>query len=471
MEITFSGKTFVVLGRLSTMTRREAWIRVQLLGGLVHETPKADSSYFIQGTHSSATQQARAEELGCPILSEQEFLDAVDVARARADATTHTDLGDAIARFRGLFDGPATYEVWQEVTTTLDQCSREQLVDACRYVEPHVSRWPTPRPHPRAPVFEVPEAYYAWLFGCGTDPVSDMCVAPSSWVQGLCVGLESPKFELVRRLNLNKLNTTGDMLASLTRHPNLINLRELDVGYENNATPRFYEALRTSRHLPALDTLALHKMSEEHADALCGHHTLHGLRWLRLSNPETDLDRDGTRAAYGRLLEAGWWSGIEGLDMQLSRYFGGTFEGKGAAHAYDVLVEHTDRLPALRHLVLGDDLGMESLFGSALLEQLDRLSVHAKHDGVVALIRHMDENPRHSIRVLDLSRTNYSSVNPLESHRAYFECLCGLKRLDAFDEIVLPRPSRRAEKLAELTELESLAREKGVVLTQSPLER
>jgi NAD-dependent DNA ligase len=74
----------VVLGHLTTMTKREAWIKVQSLGGHVSNTPRPSSDYFIQGERVSARRQALAEELGFPILSEQEFLDAVDAARAQA---------------------------------------------------------------------------------------------------------------------------------------------------------------------------------------------------------------------------------------------------------------------------------------------------------------------------------------------------------------------------------------------------
>ena len=466
MEITFQGKTFVVLGHLTTMTKREAWLKIQSLGGGVSNTPRPSSDYFIQGERVSAKRQARAEELGFPILSEQEFIDAVEAARAEAaEHEEHVDLGDAIASFRGLFDGTPSRAIWEKVTALLDECPPGQLADACQYVESYVSRWPDHRDRPSAPSMRGHQTYRHGP--PSDDPTFDLRVATRPWLRELLEGMESPKFSLIRQIGLDYMGLNGKTMTHLVQNPTLTRVRELDVGHENPITQSFYKKLRTSEHLPSLDTLTLTTMSEKHARALCGDHTLGGLRWVRLSTPEK-LDVDTFTDAYGPLFEAGWWTGVEGLELSVSR----RLWSHRPANVYGLLSAHAANLPALRHLVLGDTVGIEDLHGSPLLDQLTRLTAFTSNsEGFVGLLRHLDENPGHSIRVLDLSRSNYAHRGDeasMENRRAYFAALSAMKHLDVFDEIVLPRSRRETDGLEEL---ERVARDTGVTLTPSPMER
>ncbi len=463
MEVSFERKTFVVLGHLTTMTKREAWLKIQSLGGYTSNTPRPSSNYFIQGERVPAARQARAEELGFPILSEQEFIDAVEAARAEAAATEeHVELGDAIASFRGLFDGTPSRAIWKKVIELLDECPPEQLPDACQYVESYVSRWPDHRDSPSAPSMRGQQTYRH--DPPSDDPTFDLRVAMRTWLRELLEGMESPKFSLIRQIGLDDMNLNGKTMTHLVRNPTLTRVRELDVGHGNSITQSFYKALRTSEHLLSLDTLTLTTMSEKHAKALYGDHTLSGLRWVRLATPEK-LAVDAFTDAYAPLFEAGWWSGVEGLDLSVSR----RLWGLRAASLYGLISEHASNLPALRHLILGDTTGIEDLYGSPLLDQLTRLTVFTSNsEGFVGLLQHLDENPDHSIRVLDLSRSNYAhrgDKESMENRRAYFETLSAMKHLDVCDESALPRPHGTTDRPEEL---EPLAADAGVTLSRSP---
>ena len=309
MEITFAGKTFVVLGRLSTMTRHEAKLKVQSLGGHVSDAPGRSSDYFIQGDRVSASRQRIVDAVGCPILSEQEFIDAVEAARAEAaEHEEHVDLGDAIASFRGLFDGPPSREAWERTAALLDECSPAQLADACRYVESHVSRWPDHRDDPRAPSMRERLTYRH--DPPSDDPISDLRVVTRAWLSELLEGMESPKFSLIRTLSMGGMTLNGKTMAHLVSNPTLTRVREFDVGHGNPITQTFYKKLRTTTHLPALDTLTLRTMSVKHARALCGDHTLGGLRWVRLGYPEKQRRNESLSRVYGQLFEAAAYLGV-----------------------------------------------------------------------------------------------------------------------------------------------------------------
>jgi len=72
-----AGKTFVLTGTLSSMTREEARSAVEDLGGRVASSVSAKTSYAVIGTNPGS-KGAKAERLGVARLSEKEFVDLLE---------------------------------------------------------------------------------------------------------------------------------------------------------------------------------------------------------------------------------------------------------------------------------------------------------------------------------------------------------------------------------------------------------
>jgi DNA ligase (NAD+) len=72
-ESFFADKTFVLTGALSTMTRSEASNQIRALGGKVTPSVSKSTSALIVGD-SPGSKYNRAQELGVPVLTEEEFV-------------------------------------------------------------------------------------------------------------------------------------------------------------------------------------------------------------------------------------------------------------------------------------------------------------------------------------------------------------------------------------------------------------
>ena len=76
VEITdrrFEGKTFVLTGALSRFTREEAEEKIELFGGKASGSVSKKTSYVVAG-EAAGSKLRKANELGIPVLSEEEFL-------------------------------------------------------------------------------------------------------------------------------------------------------------------------------------------------------------------------------------------------------------------------------------------------------------------------------------------------------------------------------------------------------------
>ena len=73
-----AGKTFVLTGTLSTMSRDEAKEKIRALGGEISESVSKKTSYVIAGADPGSKKE-KAQQLGVTILDEQSFNSLVGI--------------------------------------------------------------------------------------------------------------------------------------------------------------------------------------------------------------------------------------------------------------------------------------------------------------------------------------------------------------------------------------------------------
>ena len=73
-DTRFAGKTFVLTGALQLFTRDEATEKIESFGGKAASSVSKKTSYVVAG-ENAGSKLKKANELGIPVLSEQDFLE------------------------------------------------------------------------------------------------------------------------------------------------------------------------------------------------------------------------------------------------------------------------------------------------------------------------------------------------------------------------------------------------------------
>ena len=77
-DLLFSGKTFVLTGKLETLTREEATAIIERLGGNVSSSVSKNTSFVLLGS-DPGSKYTKALSLGIKIINENEFLELVEL--------------------------------------------------------------------------------------------------------------------------------------------------------------------------------------------------------------------------------------------------------------------------------------------------------------------------------------------------------------------------------------------------------
>lgn len=272
MKSTIDGKTFVLTGKLETMTRSEAQRKIRAAGGKIGKSVNSKTDFVVVGKRPGK-KYTQARSRGIPTVDEAD-LDALLSGEAievedELEEAGERSMGEVIGEIRGVLDGHPSPEMWEAIVKQVDTCQPEQLEQLVAYVEDHVSRWDEgemERQEAAAPSLRdrrtdsYDDRGWSWWYSRSRSLRGDIRVAPEEWITQMVNGIDSPKFRLIRTINLSSLRLTGTLAGKLFERPDLQHVRVLNLGENNDMSMTFFRKLVAAENMRSLEVLYLHRL-------------------------------------------------------------------------------------------------------------------------------------------------------------------------------------------------------------------
>lgn len=229
--------TVVLTGRFTTGT--EAFtLELEAHGARVRRHISSSTDFLITGTRFGHHKPQQASQLGINLLTEAEARavmrgDSIKTDRVGRLGQTHIDA--LIGQARGVLAAPMSPPTWEAVVALLDQCSPEHHEPLSEYLSAHLSRWDTPEAHALTRAHfaratsdpgTTPSLRRAVHLYLG-NPTGELRVAPEHWMGELMHQVKSPKYRLIRALDLRGTRASGAKIDALLTHPELSELRQV----------------------------------------------------------------------------------------------------------------------------------------------------------------------------------------------------------------------------------------------------
>ncbi len=229
MKIELEGATCVITGRMITMTKAQAAARLETVGATLRTSVSAKTT-FVVVTEMGTSAHTLAKAMGVPLLSEQEFaallvhksLEVAEPGEA-GEKSVDTLLGEV----RGVMQGVPSAEMWHALVGLLDECRAEDVHILTEYIDSYIARWTDDQMKGLLGSNHDASTHEWWHYR--SDVEGELRVAPEHWVGQMQQGVDSPKFKIVRALDLTHAKMTSTAIIKILNHPHLAQLHILEL--------------------------------------------------------------------------------------------------------------------------------------------------------------------------------------------------------------------------------------------------
>ncbi len=337
-----NGKNVVIVIFAPAYTRLHKELTAQ--GGHNRKNVTRTTDYVVSNG-KACKELSRAHALGTRIITQAQFegLLAGEPLPELEVSTPDVGVNDAFGQARSVFQDPTmhTRQRWGRVVELLDACEPDALEALTHYVDTFIARGER-------------DAHFDGLFPY--DYNDEDCFrffgrAPTHWYAGLADGERSPKYRLVRELDLLTGGLTGNMVARMIDHPDLSGLQRLCLSSERLPTSGLIKRLCQSDSLDDLRCLGLPMLGEK----AVGYFEAHGqesrtLEMLDLTALDAlSKERKDLPALLDRLCRVPFFSTIKMLCLPMMYYY------QDLTVSLDALLRD-ELLPELEHLHVGGSM-------------------------------------------------------------------------------------------------------------------
>lgn len=148
-------------------------------------------------------------KLNRPIIDEQQLLQLLEDGELEIDFVPASErkgevqIDRLLGEVRSTLSQQPGFDTWAQLVTWMDACTPEHAPMLMEYIRPHLQSW-----HVRDQA---------------------LCLAPPHWAAAMMQGGDSAFYELIKWLDLSRLQITCTVVGKLLKHQRLKRLRRLDL--------------------------------------------------------------------------------------------------------------------------------------------------------------------------------------------------------------------------------------------------
>lgn len=236
--LPLQGKKIAIAGRFD-MSRADLTHLLESLGASVSERVSSQTDYLLCGESPGRDKPLKASRQGVPLMmaaqlhalwrGEAVVLD--DPQRGGGEERLDALIGEA----RSLLDERPSHRIWSALVAVLDACHMSQQQQLSDYINARLEPWQQTEQVRRRiadAVFEdtpMSESYRELLWDFIVSG-QGLRVAPDAWLGEAMRGVEAPKHEIVKRLDLTHTSATRKGALAILTHPRWRGIERLEWG-------------------------------------------------------------------------------------------------------------------------------------------------------------------------------------------------------------------------------------------------
>ncbi len=429
MQVDLKGSIFVITGKLTKMTRYEAESAIQKVGGKTGKSVTKKTSYLIVGERPSS-KYTKAKNMGIPILTEDDFKALIagkTVEVEEVGAAGDRSVDELLGEVRGAMQGPPTSKMWHELVGLLDACRAEDVGVLTEYIDSYIARWTAESMAKQVgSSVHIEEEdhrrhWYYYYYRRGVQ--GELRVAPQDWVGQMQQGVDSPKFKIVRALELTDSKMTSTAVTKVINHPALEHLETLELP-ERLAPSK--TLIKTLCNHPTISHLKIGKVDEKTAPGFEEYGKEQGLLTiLDLTNldPAYKLRTEAEICAF---LKVPYFSTVASLYLAGGRHYDNYILNQMTNH---------NVLPNVDHIHCGHGYSSPQFFATVLASSWATKKL--KRLGAKELFFHK-ERERHWAEMFDTSFGGQLEVLDLSGTVAAWNVEKGDQKIAAMFKTYLP---------------------------------
>ncbi len=247
-----------------TRSRTYLKARLEALGATVSKSVSPRTTFLIRGKNPGQVAYQQACSLGITILSEEQLLDVLEGVEVTPDEHISQrgkeSLDDLLGEARSLVAKPASHEVWEELVELFDQCRIEENEPLTTYIHAHTDAWSTE--HMRGLFGHAISRSQLTLAPNRRRDLKrflvhgEVRVAPLPWLGEMLHRVDSPRYRLIRAVDLRHSQFSTKQTIEVLSHPALQTVERLYLKADQNIDSTLTQFLCAHPPLQHLDYFA-----------------------------------------------------------------------------------------------------------------------------------------------------------------------------------------------------------------------